>query len=836
MTKKYPHLDDSTFPNIENVDVYKYKNTFDYSKYDSAQMRVTICNVPWDVGIVHVGQAQITGIGNVVKFKDDAARDAWFDSLNIVDSPELADNEDVDGFTWVTKFKRFHAEGEIKVELPFDTCARFNYVYIEHVPYANESDFVNYETANGLRKWFYFIREFKAEAPNTTNITILRDTWQTYINRVNIPYMVLERGHAPFTKINTDKYLNNPVNNNEWLLTPDVNFGEAALVAHTDSFVFNDEDMYAVIVTSGYPLGDWNLKTPAGYAYYKNGIESMFAFAMPTNSLDNFLQNIDTSIPQFKQTIKCIFFASEKLLTIGEAFTFANITCYKVESSGKIFDFTKLSKEQFGYDEKYSNLAKLYTSPYAHLEYYDEKGNVTVIRIEDTDGTIELRTSLSLAYPWLNIEAHLLGVGGNTREQLTFKNIDTRTCVINGRWYDTLKIWNIPTFAIILSADKEYNYSTHFQRIQQALQNSTAQTNANESANTAKTNADASADLSKRVADLNADTLKDNSDLNIATNSTILSNSQYGNTLDAGIATNLTTQLNYWDNQLTAALANAQADATLQSASISAAGSVIGNSVNGAVSGGLSGGPAGAATGLAQGLISGTVGALVTNAQSSVAANLTMTQAGLHTTNNTAHATQSNIATNDRTQNQNSVNEDNTDAQNDYIEATTDNTVQTQKDNAQDVNTTEKANNARTNATALSIAVRTKSTADDAITANVNQAALRAPFEYGSFANGETVSTLPQAAFLSIVTESKGQIAAAGDEFLRYGYSCNRNWQFEDFNLMKHFTYWKCSDIWVSGLDVPDAYMDDIRYFLLGGVTVWRNPDEIGKISIYENA
>ena len=59
---------------------------------------------------------------------------------------------------------------------------------------------------------------------------------------------------------------------------------------------------------------------------------------------------------------------------------------------------------------------------------------------------------------------------------------------------------------------------------------------------------------------------------------------------------------------------------------------------------------------------------------------------------------------------------------------------------------------------------------------------------------------------------------------------CIGNW-----NIGKKFTYWKLKDFWVSNLNVPDMYMDSLRFFLFGGVTVWRNPADIGKVSIYDN-
>ena len=61
-------------------------------------------------------------------------------------------------------------------------------------------------------------------------------------------------------------------------------------------------------------------------------------------------------------------------------------------------------------------------------------------------------------------------------------------------------------------------------------------------------------------------------------------------------------------------------------------------------------------------------------------------------------------------------------------------------------------------------------------------------------------------------------------------------WPFDgNWNVGEHFTYWKASDFWITGLSVPDMYVDRIRFFLFGGVTVWSNPADIGNVSIYEN-
>ena len=146
------------------------------------------------------------------------------------------------------------------------------------------------------------------------------------------------------------------------------------------------------------------------------------------------------------------------------------------------------------------------------------------------------------------------------------------------------------------------------------------------------------------------------------------------------------------------------------------------------------------------------------------------------------------------------------------------------------------ANNQRDYSTSIANAGRSRTQAQSAIANDIRQAGLRSPFVFGAFADGDTATTKPMALFANIVTQSKSAISSAGDEFLRYGYRFDKQWPFDgDWNKGKYFTYWKLRDFWVTNLNVPDMYMDKIRFFLFGGVTIWRKPEDIGNKSIYDN-
>lgn len=841
-------MKDSSFPHLDNVDVYKYRNEFDYSRFDDMQMRIQVCSVPWDMGEAHIGNRTISGIGNVVWFETEAKRDAWFDAI-----------PDTDCFRFETKYRQLHRDNKIYVPIPFDVASLYNYLVVDYAPFAAEGDYVQYETPNGLRRWFWFIREVEFVGPNTTILHLMNDAFQTFMYRIHIAGMVLERGHAPLFAMDADTYLTNPLENNSGLLAEDVNYGsEPSRVTDTQAHVFNSETM-AVIACTSNPTSSWGTKadndwhTPALASYTVDGVPDMRMFALDVANLNTFLSAIESDFPQFKSTMKGIFFAPSELLTLGTEFTFAGTACNYVRTSKHSFDFTALDKAKFGYPSEYADLAKLYTYPYAHIEVTDENGDANVIRIEDTDGSLKISACLSLAWPAINIQAHVLGYGSHSETSVGFSNITDRSLTIGGRWYETLHTWNVPMFGIVQSSAKHYDYDTHFDRAQAvtAYTNTydsslasatTAQTNSNASAATSKANAEASATTAETNEGNSADTLTDNAGLQVTANTTSTAagaaESITATLQNATLNNNLTGNA----NDYTWASTNNQIDLTLATAAASQASNGVGTALSAGMSL-ASGNMAGAAMAVANGLTSAATLAVQTEA----GVNYTTAQAQASNANNNANAYDTNTA--QANLNSASVIAANTrrDAANALTSGSAANSSATMKTNAANSRATAYANADRTYNTDTSNAQRsydtdtanagrTRSTAQNAVTNGIKQAALGRPFEFGDFRDNAQATTKPQALFANIVTQTKSAIAQAGDEFLRYGYYYRKQWTFDgNWNVGKHFTYWKLSDFWVRGLNIPDMYVDKLRFFLYGGVTIWRNPEDIGNVSIYDN-
>lgn len=782
---QFPKMNSGEFPHIDNVNVNQWVNEFDYSRYDYTQMQIQICAVPWDMGEAHIGNRTISGIGNVVWFETKAKRDAWFDAI--------PDNK---CFRFESKYKELHRDHFIDVPLPFDIASTYNYVRVKYSLFANDNSPVLYENPDGHREWFWFVREVEFLAPNTTRLHLLEDAFQTWMYDVNVSGMMLERGHAPMFETSVDDYLANPIGNAKNLLTEDVNYGTNDVAKASHEIIFNAGNMYALIITNANPLDTWGSKTGSfwrtpGIIYANNtvqGIPSYFAFVMAAGDLATFMTNIQTYIPQFMQTVKCVAFVSSDLVTLGDWFSFADINCYKVSSSYVDNDlFESFEKNEFGYDEKYADIAKLYTWPYAYIVATDESGNESIIRIENTDGHISLQTSVNLVYPWLNVTGHISGVGKAAGKTITFTNVSSRTMPIQGNWYEYLAQWNIPTFGVYQDACMNNDYATHFDRVQRVNDYTTAQTNENAIADTSVSN----------TAIANA----------ANSTTTAYSNQSAYDVASYAVAYNYASAAA--SNQYIGANATSTIAANEQQGSVSAGASAA-SGVTSAIGSAIGGNPIGAVGAL----VNGVIGAASTMASTTIANGLTYSQSGNAIANNSSQAAASNSKTNSDTAVQAAAASNITATQNDMNTAITANNAATQKANA----------------------ARSATNSQAAIDNQVYQSGLNVPAEFGSFNNGDTAATRPQGLFANIVTQTDAAISAAGDEMLRYGYMLDKFWEFDgNWNVGKYFTYWKLKDFWVSNLNVPDMYMDRLRFFLMGGVTVWRRPEDIGQVTIYDN-
>ena len=111
------------------------------------------------------------------------------------------------------------------------------------------------------------------------------------------------------------------------------------------------------------------------------------------------------------------------------------------------------------------------------------------------------------------------------------------------------------------------------------------------------------------------------------------------------------------------------------------------------------------------------------------------------------------------------------------------------------------------------------------------------PITRGSFSGDPTMDLWGQRGVeIRVKTQPLGAIASAGSEMLRYGYRLDQAWKWETWSCMRHFTYWKASDLWLTPQSsFAELGKDTVRGIINAGVTVWRRPEEIGTVPVTEN-
>lgn len=571
--RQFPHLQDTSFPDLSTVDVYRFKNVFDYTRWNE-NTKVRLVNVLFN-----------SDYSDVIKFEDNSKRDNYFDNIR-------------NGFTInLTTAARIVPENYVKLPIPYDVAAQFNYLYIDLPIATSEQTPLDYETDDGKRRWYFFIDRVSYLAPNTTQVFISLDVWTNFINDVEINYMMLERGHAPVSASDTEEYLSNPIENNRYLLAPDVNFDNAAITRHSDYVPFGNGKKYVCIASTcapeqitymgyvsenasynpfsgisysdidaryghqlqvnGLTIGSGkdfsNARTPAKAATSNNGLipNNLTVYAIEASECygnGTFFNDVISKCPQFLNTVKACFVVDENCITLGDTYSIAGHRIFACIGTKRNLFTKKLAESDFNYPTEYRRFAKLYTSPYAVLECTDNDGTTFTINIEETS-TVQVKSVVSVAFPYIDYRVFLDGIGGIGSSSYSWRDLRNENHdlnISNSDWFKYCFDWEIPTFALYMDGETAYQLSAFNRNIKNAIRNAvvayhnsmrsantgmqnaidaantaltnvqnstqTALTNANRSADTGKVNADNVADTGKANADNSADTQKANAD------------------------------------------------------------------------------------------------------------------------------------------------------------------------------------------------------------------------------------------------------------------------------------------------------------------------------------
>lgn len=887
---RFGRLHDTRFPNLDNVDVYAYRNEFDYSRWVEGT-KLKLCNVLWN-----------SDYSDVALFETNIERDRWFN--------ELQDYYTIDLETAIA----YVPEQSIKIPVPYDVAARFNYLVVTIPVLPGSQPPINYEDEEvGIRRWYFFIDSINYKAASTTECRLSLDIWTQYQNDVDIKYMMLGRGHAPIAASDVDKYLANPIENNEYLLAPDVTPSDAQITRSAEYIPFGNGTKYICFASMcpaseltqmgtvvhndpNYTFGNItysDINVRYGYQLQVNGFKvgngenysalnmhmnsfgrtqdfipnGSYMYAIAASSAEAFIAKVMQDCPVFFRTVRACFMVDADMLTFGTSISFHGYTLRECVGSSSSVDIP-LTKEMFGFPEEYQHLAKLYTFPYSAIEITDNVGESVTVRIENTGGIVAHKDAM-IAFPFLDARIWfdgINGVGSSNYAWIDMNGVTHQKKMPNADWSKMCFDMDIPCYAIFMDASTAW-YLDNFDKTVKGNAKAAlaAYHNAVRSANTARANAVDSNDTMYDNSDRDATTLttntantvdcnRDNMDITIATN-TYVTNTNNDTALDCmrldtaalsektGYANNASWLTTSVQNESTAATTKVTAGANL----VSALSGSVGNSVGMALTGVGIG--AAVATGIGS-MISAGVQYAAAQDSAGIAIQANTDAVRVMTDSNTRTAGTSNSLADALTRARNDCHTDITTKQNEAVDAQTDNTGDTMNANAGNSAATMRAN-----------ADATRDTGNDnaGYTRQVSVLNAQESLESTQFGIQKSLDAMHMRVPVQVTQESgkyqpwyqgtngvqfkvktmpNGDIRQIGDTFMRYGYALNQVWDVSKSGLcpMSHFCYWKADDIWVDDRASSNNLIQSIMIkMFMRGVTIWKNPDEIGKVSIYAN-
>ena len=866
----FPKLDDTQFPNLANAKPYTFKNDFDYSRWQ-ADCKIKLCSVAWHGDYRHT-----------VDWKSKEARNTYFDNLQgevielTADSRRVAD--------------------ALPVPLTYEQAAKYNYVMLID-PYPA----IDYASGKA-RRLFYFITDIVYRSPNTTELALQLDYWTTYINDVTITNLMLERGHYPMDAVSVSEYLQNPQAHTAYLTAPDVNYGTGAervtsmqvhdLGAGGKTVCFASSIPYAafnvaVVVGAdasgsaptfsdtsaryGYQLEVSGYQFNTGKNYDAASIPAEPSMTLDGNVPASYLYAVDAEelytggwdvlqrdYPYFLMSVQAMFILPSRLLDLTPIATKSGIQFNTVayQNYNNLADF-KLLASDFGYSASARNIAKLYTYPYAYLQFSDEDGASFDVRIETLAGEgVRAVECLSLAFPFLNWAIALTNVGAQGAGALSWTELDGTEA--SGRVYYSPFIQHmvqmgIPTYALRMQANVAYQAGNYAQA-QKTRNNALLQySNGTRSTNTGHANTlDSNATMIVNTTN-SGNTQTANNNLSIATSS---ANVAVGNQANINLtehARALNNAYLRYDRYFQEALVAADIEAAAATTSNAANYGIGGALLTGALSSGMNIATIGAAVGTAAAPGVGTViGAILAGAAAS-ALSPAINAAAAANNNNiimTAKQTQADAAIQNNRNKTGSGNASASAQTHIGNNATTDvtnnnNTLASQSvaNNVSLANTTAANSAATTNNNSLqsrNISVMnaqdTLRNTQDNYNYDLAAASKQAPVSIGLQSGVPSADAYARRTFtMRVRTQDEGAINQAAAYFLRYGYAYNGVVPTGDLTGGKTYSYWQAADIWVSAEnETSDSVKLAIDAIFRNGTTVWADPAQVGKVSIYE--
>lgn len=724
----------------------KIEHEFNYQTWN-ADTRLSLVRVPWD-----------NMYRDVVRFVGGRnALDAWIDS-----------QETPSGTLDRVSYAKVNRP--IRVNIPFNAVQKYNYV--------RASNGIMPVPGDEQRNWYYFILEARYVAPNTTELIVQLDFWQSFVYDIEVTQAFVERGHIGIA--NTNRFNNN---GRDYLTIPEgLDVGSdyqiiakrsneiMGLTVSSGTFAFQ----YDILVISTIDLTNEDVGTvesPKKWAatgstfeglthgatfYVFNGIEAFSAWVSGMSGKPWVTQGIIsiTVIPKLTRYNPGFDYGSY-FMKDASAFLPAPVT-------HTFFPNWRNSSEiRDKIPTRYQHVKdKFFTSPYMFLEITTWTGAPVVLRPESWNNA-DAKVLERATFTPPNQRVEFLPRGYNSKTGSGVENfgglpdsvISSMSAPYNTRWNDagddngdyldvSAKVASFPTMAILNDQSTLYLASNAHGINQQFNQATWAQNKA------------------MRAAAVSYDQTS------------------------SGINTSS-------DLATIARLADAAGTAIGNDAALQSWGANAAMGIGTGVASGALAGPAGAAVGAMGGAASALASGVNTGIQVDTA--------------------------NRQLANRQSASKASTSLQTNNAEYVRD------------------SNRSMAEYAAKGDAAQNRA----AIMARIQDAHILPPSMVGQM-GGETMNLVNMAFEVSVRWKliDEANIKRIGEFWLRFGYAVE---SFvanipADLHVMSKFTYWKLSEAYISNAPVPEAARQVIKGILEKGVTVYKTPEDIGTVDYATNA
>jgi hypothetical protein len=219
---EYPSNEIGSLPGVSS-----FGGGFSYAAWTPGTS-VTLCNVPWN-----------NDYRDIVRYASKTALNTYLDGASRA-GPHIT----------LDKLTYCRVGVPIRVNIPFGSCYKYNYLRVVNnaQPVTGHG---NVNVADTAQTLYYFILDVKYLAPNTTEIYVQLDVWQTFGHDVTFGNCYIERGHIGIA--NTKNFDNN---GRDYLTIPEgLDVGNEYVISQTYEHIFvdnhnADQDMAVMVMST----------------------------------------------------------------------------------------------------------------------------------------------------------------------------------------------------------------------------------------------------------------------------------------------------------------------------------------------------------------------------------------------------------------------------------------------------------------------------------------------------------------------------------------------------------------------------------------------------------